>query len=285
MIDPELGPFLRSRREGLSPTEVGLPVGPRRRTPGLRRAELATIAGISVDYLVRLEQGRDRRPSGQVLAALADALRLDADDRAHLRRIAAVAHGPELCPTAMSAASRQVRPTVRTLLERLEPAPAYVMNRNSDVLAWTDAYQQLAYPLGILDGPVPNLAVYTFCDARAREAFPDWDVVADDQVGLLRASACDPRALQDDEVVSRLTAVGPAFTDRWSGRLSVRRRTGISRIVHPEVGELRVAFETLQLPDADDQHLIVYLPADEATEAALDRMCGRRPGGLRAVGE
>jgi transcriptional regulator with XRE-family HTH domain len=281
----ELGPFIRSRREALSPADVGLVVGPRRRTPGLRRAELATLAGISVDYLIRLEQGRDRRPSGQVLGALADALRLDADDRGHLRTIAAISFGPELCPAAAGEPSRQVRPTVHALLARLEPAPAFVVNRMSDLLAWTDAYDRLARPIGLLDAEVPNLARFTFCDPRARTAYPDWEAIADEQVGNLRAGDLRPGG-GIDELVSRLSAEGgPAFSDRWSARLVVRKRTGVKRLRHPEAGELRVAYETLQLPDADDQRLVVYLPADDATGAALDRLTGRHPGGLRAVGD
>jgi transcriptional regulator with XRE-family HTH domain len=280
----ELGPFIRSRREALSPADVGLVVGPRRRTPGLRRAELATLAGISVDYLIRLEQGRDRRPSGQVLGALADALRLDADDRDHLRTIAAMSFGPELCPAAAGEPARQVRPTVHALLARLEPAPAFVVNRMTDLLAWTDAYDRLARPIGLLDAEVPNLAQFTFGDPRARTAYPDWEAVADQRVGDLRAGDLSRGGV--DELVSRLSAEGgPAFSDRWSARLVVRKRTGVKRLLHPEVGELRVAYETLQLPDADDQRLVVYLSADDATGAALDRLTGRHPGGLRAVGD
>jgi transcriptional regulator with XRE-family HTH domain len=284
VIDVELGPFIRSRREGLSPSDVGLAVGPRRRTPGLRRSELATIAGISVDYLIRLEQGRDRRPSGQVLAALADALRLDDDDREHLRRVAAITHGPELCPAAMAAPAREVRPTVRAVLDALEPAPAYVVNRMTDLLAWTDGFDALARPLGLLDDDAPSLAFYVFGDPRARTTFPDWATVADEQIGHLR-SVCRPADVADDGTLSRLAATGPDFTERWSGRGMARRRTGINRIRHPEVGELRLSFETLQLPDGDDQQLVVYVPADEASGAALDRLAGRRPGGLRAVGD
>ena len=283
MIDTELGAFLRARREATSPADVGLPAGPRRRTPGLRRAELATLAGISVDYLIRIEQGRDRRPSAQVVAALADALRLGTEDRNHLRLLATINLGPELCPLT-PAPARSVRPTVQALLDRLEPGPAFVLNRLAALLAWTTGYDRLARPLGVLDGDAPNLVRFTFADARARAAYPDWDAVADEQVGNLQA-ACRP---DDDEALALVGALGAAagrdFTDRWAARPVVRKRTGVKRIAHPEVGELRVAFETLQLPDADDQRLVVYLPADEATATALDVLAGRHPGGLRAVG-
>ncbi|HEX5946681.1 MAG TPA: helix-turn-helix transcriptional regulator [Acidimicrobiales bacterium] len=281
--DPaELGAYLRSRREAVSPADVGLPVGPRRRTPGLRRAELATLAGVSVDYLIRIEQGRDRHPSAQVLAALADALRLGEDERNVLRRYSIHSQGSELCPRPTPPA-RSVRPTVRALLDRLEPAPAYVVNRVSDLLAWTEGYALVAGPIGLLDGARPNLLRFTFEDPRSRTAFPDWDDLATEQVSDLRDSVWtdDPG---DSELVAALTtAAGDAFSDRWAARPVVRRRTGTTRVVHPEVGEMRIAFETMQLPDPDDQRLVVQLPADDDTAAALDRLAGRRPGALRAV--
>jgi transcriptional regulator with XRE-family HTH domain len=276
----ELGRFLRIRRESVSPADVGLPVTPRRRTPGLRRAELATLAGISVDYLVRLEQGRDRHPSTQVLAALAEALRMNDDDLAHLRRLATVSQGTELCPT-LTPPARAVRPTVQGLLDRLEPAPALVLNGIADILAWTSTYARLAGPLGILDRDPPNLIRYTLLDDRAAVTYPDWARVADEQVANLRAGSRPDPATQ--AFIEELAAAGAEFTRRWDCQLVAAKRSGVKRIVHPEVGELRLAYETLQLPDADDQRLVVYLAHDEATSAALDVLAGRQPGVLRAV--
>lgn len=278
----ELGLFLRSRREALSPTEVGLPVGARRRTPGLRRAELATLAGVSVDYLIRIEQGRDRHPSPQVLAALADALRLAEDDLDHLRMLSAVASGPELCPAA-HAPARTVRPTIQTLLGQLEPAPAYVVNHLGDLLAWTEGFDRLARPLGILDGNEPNLAWFTFTDARARTVYLDWAEVADDQAANLhfeaRGPADDVRAFAD-----RLArVVGDEFARRWNSMPAARSRTGVRAVSHPEVGLLRLSYELLELPDPDRQRMVVYLPADSATSSGLDRLNGRQPGALRSV--
>ena len=132
------------------------------------------MAGVSVDYLIRIEQGRDRHPSAQVVAALADALRLGEDDRMHLKILAGATANPELCPSR-AARPREVRPTVRAVLERLEPSPALVLNHLTDVLAWTDAYDRIARPLGMLDGEPPNLLGFTFTDRRARAALPAWD--------------------------------------------------------------------------------------------------------------
>jgi transcriptional regulator with XRE-family HTH domain len=281
VIEGELGSFLRSRREALTPADVGLPVGPRRRTPGLRRAEVATLAGVSVDYLIRLEQGRDTHPSTQVLAALADALRLSEDDLDHLRKLAAISHGAELCP-AQQAAARAVRPTVRTLLEQLEPAPAFVINHLGDLLAWTEGYDRLVRPVGLLDDDAPNLMWFTFADERARAAYPDWDDIADEQVANLHALRHGDT--EADAFAARLAlAAGASFTDRWERRPVGQKRTGVKALSHPEVGVLRLAFETLDLPDADRQRLVVYLPADAATAEGLVRLAGRHPVGLRSV--
>ncbi|MPZ97383.1 MAG: helix-turn-helix domain-containing protein [Propionibacteriales bacterium] len=282
MIEGELGSFLRSRRDAVRPAQVGLPEGPRRRTPGLRRAELATLAGVSVDYLIRLEQGRDTHPSPQVLGALAEALRLSDEDRDYLQNLAIISNSAGPCPRAWATAARTVRPTVRAMLEQLEPTPAFVVNHLADLLAWTDGYDRLARPLGILDGDEPNLLWFTFADERARTAYPDWDEVADEQVAdlhELRRGDTDADAL-----AARLSKVaGTEFIDRWVSRPLGARRTGVRGLTHPDVGALRLAFEALELPDADHQRLVVYLPADAPTAAGLDRLFGRQPGALRSV--
>ncbi len=196
----------------------------------------------------------DRHPSAEILCALADALRLSVPERVHLRMLAKVADGPACRGMAVAPPNRTVRPTVRALLDRLEPAPAYVVNRLGDVLAGTAGYQGLAGPLGLLEGERPNLPV------AARQSDP---YLAD--------------------LVDELTvAAGAAFTDRLRSA-GPARRAGVERVAHPGVGELRLAYEMLELPDSDDQRLVVLLPADDATSAALDSLTGRRPGGLRAV--
>ncbi|MBH5334535.1 helix-turn-helix domain-containing protein [Streptomyces pactum] len=290
MSDNELGMFLRHRRESVTPAEAGLPTGPRRRTPGLRRAELATLAGVSVEYVTRLEQGRDRHPSAQVLSALADALRLTPTERVHLHRLAKGADGNFSCMGGVQP-TRTVRPAVRALLERLEPTPAVLLNRMAEQLAWTSGYERLAGPVGALDtapgggpdGPPPNLARFVLTDERARTAYPDWDRVADEQVAALKQGPfrSDPHiaALADELTVT----AGAAFTDRVATVPGLPRPSGVVRLVHPEAGELRLAHETLDLSADDDLRLSVLLPADDASSAALDRLTGRRPGMLRAV--
>ncbi|MGC2997447.1 helix-turn-helix domain-containing protein [Streptomyces sp. G35A] len=285
MSDNELGTYLRTWREAVTPAEVGLPAGHRRRTPGLRRAELAMLAGISVEYLTRLEQGRDRNPSAQVLGALADVLHLSLRDRMLLRRLTkeAVGGDPVLCAAAPPL-SRTGRPTVRAVLDSLEPAPAAVLNWIGDVVAHTAGYERLVGPIGLLDDERPNLLRYLFTDERAREAFPGFDRVADDLVARLRHEAPlrDPYVT---ELADELTVTaGAEFADRFADLATTPRTVGSQEIRHPQAGPLRLLHETLALPD-DGQRVVVHLPADDATAAALDRLNGRRPGALFAVRE
>jgi MmyB-like transcription regulator ligand binding domain len=209
-------------------------------------------------------------------------LGLSADERVQLHLLAKATGGDGrlLCPAA-EAPARTVRPTVRAVLDRMEPTPAFVVNRLSEVLAFTTGFARLAGPIGLLDGQPPSLARFVFADARARAAYPDWDRIADEQVANLRleASRADPHAA---ELVEELTiTAGAPFTDRLHAPPTLPRRTGVERLAHPTVGELRLAYETLELPD--DQRLVVYLPAYDASSAALDLLAGRQPGALRAV--
>jgi transcriptional regulator with XRE-family HTH domain len=266
----ELGEYLRSRREAITPAQVGLPDGSRRRTPGLRRAELATLAGVSVEYLTRLEQGRDRHPSPQVLGALADALRLDVDQRFHVHLLAK--EGGPICSGRVTPASA-VRPTVRALLDRLEPAPAYVVNRLGSLIAYTEGYRRLAGPVGLLDGDPPSLHRFLFTDPRARTAYPDWERRADEAAAALRFESRGGGDEHTRELVDWLSvAAGAPFIQRLSRPPALAPSTGTHRLVHPEVGELRLAYETLDLPAGDYQQLVVYLPADEATETSLGKI-------------
>lgn len=277
MGDNDLGSFLRSHREALRPAEVGLPTGTRRRTPGLRRAELATLAGVSVEYLARLEQGRDRHPSRQVLGALVEALRLSDSDQHELRRLVKAARGIQF--PAVEAPAREIRRTVRMLLDRLEPAPAVVINRLTDVLAYTEGFARLMAPVGLLEKTPANLVRFTFTDPRARTAYPDWDAIADARAAAL-GSAPHLTEPHVQHLVEELTThAGAAFTSRMSAPRTLVQ-AGVEDLHHPDAGALRLAFEMLTLPDADDQQLIVYLPDDESTSARLDGLLRTGPSPL-----
>jgi transcriptional regulator with XRE-family HTH domain len=280
MADNALGTFLRQRREAVTPAQVGLPPGGRRRTPGLRRAEVATLAGVSVDYLTRLEQGRDRHPSAQVLAALADTLQLSDDERVLLMRLGTIANSGEMCP-GVQPPDREVRPAVRLLLASMEPTVAAVVDRSGDVLVRTAAWDRFFEGLGVLDHHPPNLVRYLFTDPRARVAYPAWEVVAD----AVAAEVLTDNRPDDPVFQEFLDSLGPAGSEQLGARLAagpaVARRTRVERIVHPEVGELRLAYESMSVEETD-QRLVVHLPHDEATGRALDAVVLGGAGGLRA---
>jgi len=271
-----LGDFIRVRRDAIAPKRVGLPAGERRRAPGLRRSELATLAGISVEYLTRIEQGRDRNPSMQVISAIADALRLDLGEREHLRNLAKASSGDCL---GSAPASREVRPAVRAVLDQLEPGVAAVTNRVGDILAHTSGFDRLARPLGLLDDPEPNLTRFVFIDERARSAFPDWDRIADERaLEMWRGPSSERSAALAAELAA---AAGAEFTRRLDGHRMPS--PGPQRWRHPVAGELRLDCEVMELPAADRQQVMVLVPSDDATAAALDLLHRSAAGNLRAV--
>jgi len=184
----ELGAFLRNRRERLTCADVGLPVAGRRRTPGLRREELAMLTGISTTWLTYLEQGRDVRASRQVLDALARTLRLSATERAHVFDLAAEALTPAVVPVLAQ--------TVSAITQALDPNPAYVTAGDFEVLAWNAAAARL-FPSLVAwwDGERPNVARWLFRDPDAREVLPEWELVAQDVLARLRAAVAPPTTL------------------------------------------------------------------------------------------
>jgi transcriptional regulator with XRE-family HTH domain len=280
--------YLRTRREQLQPADVGLPDSGRRRTPGLRREEVATLAGISIDYLVRLEQGRDTRPSTSVVAALADALRLDNDQHRQLSMLARVSETAMLCPAA-GTLTRVVVPTVRALLERLGTTPAFVVGPANDVLAGNRAWGRLVRPLGILESAEPNLARYMFLHRNARTVYPDWTVAADDQVARLRAASV--RWGDNERFVTLMEELrtAPDFVERWSKFAITEKRRGTTRILHPDFGRLRINYEVLLPDEVDEQRLITWLPADDSTSEAFttlgdDTATPSSPAQLRVIG-
>lgn len=274
-----LGDFIRAKRDSIQPETFGLPDRGRRRSPGLRRSDLATRAGVSVEYLTRIEQGRDRNPSPAVLNALADALSLDASEREHLRYLAKIAGGACVTHQRPTPPNRSVRPTVLETLHLLEPGIAFVTNRLGDVLAYTSGFELLMRGSGLLETGTPNLTRYVFTDPRARTFFADWDQVADEQAFDLWLG---PSAGSSEWFRAELAPVaGPEFTRRLSRHLPPPRVP--LRLSHPTARELRWQRERLALPSTDAQELVVLLPADDTTAQAMQRL--RRESGrlLRAI--
>ncbi len=236
MPDNALGRFLRARREATTPATPD----PRRRTPGLRRSELADRAGISVEYLTRLERGTDRSPSGQVLLALAGALGLTADERVHLYRLI---KADSTCAPPRPA---PLRPTVHNILAALEPTPACVLTPAGDVLASTKTFRD------IVGTDEPNLIRFAF-SPEAKAHYPDWDAIATNRAAALRAAA----DLGDHTATAlafelSLTA-GAAFTERYDAAASLPPTTGTERW-----GDHLLAFETLYLPGDDEHRLMIF---------------------------
>jgi hypothetical protein len=183
-----------------------------------------------------------------------------------------------------------VAPTVTALLERLNPTPAFVVSPSNDVLAWNGAWERLVRPLGILDGATPpNLARHVFLYPSARTIYPDWEAAADEQVSRLQTAS---GRWGDDHGLAALMEElrgAPDFNTRWSSFATTEQRRGTKRIVHPDLGRLRLNYDVLLLPDDDvEQRLITWLPADEATATALARLgdtaVPTSPAQLRVIG-
>jgi len=256
-----LGDYLRARRARLHPTDVGLPAGlGLRRTPGLRREELAALAGVSIDYCIRLEQGKETNPSPAVLEALARALRLDAEERDHLFALADQAAGRVPQPPSRSPAAERpvVRTTVLRLLEQLRPCPAYVLSRTSDVLAANP--EGLALFAGIDEWPAErrNTIRYVFEHPAAREVLDDWDKAAATSAAQLRSlTASHPYDPALNALIEELVEAGGEFAALWKRHDVQARRGEVKTFNHPRVGTLTLDFEVLRLGD-DGQRMSVY---------------------------
>ncbi|MCF3963015.1 helix-turn-helix transcriptional regulator [Streptomyces fuscigenes] len=260
----ELADFLRRCRARLAPADVGLPQGARRRTPGLRREEVAQLAGMSTDHYTRLEQARGSRPSRQMLAAAARALRLTADERDHLFHLA----GEE--PPRDRAASDHVRPGLLLVLDRLTDTPAQVVSDRGDVLARNAMARALHGDTAEGPGGGHNAVWRYFTDPAARELYPpeDRDLAARAAVGDLRASfARRPDDARLADLVGRLRAASAEFAQLWDAHRVAVRRSDVKRFLHPVVGLLELECEVLLSPE-HDQRLVLYTarPGSESRE-------------------
>jgi transcriptional regulator with XRE-family HTH domain len=257
----ELGRFLRARRTQTSPDQVGLTIGTGpRRTPGLRREELATLSGISIDYYIRLERGRETHPSPSVLDSLARALRLDDQEHQHLRDLAARA--ARYAPEPPHAPSRTVSTHLKLLLEALRPNPAYVLSRSMDFLACNPG--GLALYAGLDEWPAQrrNLARYLFLHPTAPALFPDWDSQVRACVSRLRALAgIAPDAPDLTNLVGELLLKSPDFAKLWERYDVTGRKPAQKTFRHPHVGTITLTAQSMQLEGTPGQRLGVYVAA------------------------
>ena len=253
----EIRAFLMSRRAKVSPAQVGLPPAGQRRVPGLRRVEVAMLAGVSVEYYSRLERGDAAGVSEGVLDAIAGALQLDAAERRHLLDLVRTA-GASRAPRRRVPALR-VRSTVQQVLDALTGAPAIVHNGRLDHLAGNALGHALFSPLFQMAGTSPNSARFTFLDPHAPVFLRDWGKAADDTVAILRAEAGrDPYDRSLSDLIGELSTRSDEFRTRWAAHDVRIHATGTKRLHHPVVGDLDLSYESLPLPD-QGQSLLVYV--------------------------
>ena len=269
------GAFLRSRRERLAPSDVGLPEGFRRRTPGLRREEVALLAGVGATWYTWLEQGRSVRPSAEVLSALAGALRLDAAERRHLYVL-----NDRPPPEPRPAGPERVEEPLRRMLDSLTRQPAYVLGRRWDILAWNSAAAVLFGDYDKLVGDERNIMHLVFADAAHRKLLIDWEELAPAVLAMFRADSAryagDP---EFERLIVKLGKASPKFRQWWSRQDVMRSLAGHKRIRHKVAGRMTFEFTSFAVSDQSDMKLIVYTPlaADQTTEKLDALLAGRLP--------
>lgn len=269
----ELGALLRSRRERLQPADVGLPAGIRRRTRGLRREEVAQLTAISTTYYTFLEQGRDLRPSRQVIDALARALRLGSAERAHLFH---VVHGDPASTSLDSA--EELAPGVAALVNRLDPYPTYVSGRRWDVLAANRAARELWTDWPTLPPEERNMLWWTFTVPAARDVFVEWEVEARALLARFRSAA----ARHPDEpgfaaLIKRLQTASPEVRAWWPHHDVAPLASGTKRLRHPALGELQLHDVVLQVADDPEQKLVTFAASDRDQARIAQLLAPDRP--------
>jgi len=263
----ELAGFLRSRRERIAPEQVGVPAAGRRRTPGLRREEVAQLAGVGVTWYTWLEQGRDINPSSQVLEALARTLLLDPHERSHLLTLAGTTgHAP-------SDESYVVSPAIRDLLRQVEPYPASVQNARYDVLAYNHGYRLMVDDLDVLDPEDRNGLWLVFTHPAWRAALVDWDEAAARMAAQYRAAMAEHVSEPAWKcLVERLRKASPEFEAIWGRHEVMAPERMTKRVLSPRVGPLRMELTTLWLCQRLGTRVVFYTPADDATRERLEAL-------------
>jgi transcriptional regulator with XRE-family HTH domain len=264
----ELGAFVRARRDAIGPASVGLGDGGQRRVPGLRREELAALAGTSPDYLRRVEQGRVL-PSNAILDRLADALRLGPSERTHLQTLADRARGRQ---TPMPA-DDGVRPTLLRLLDSLEPTPAVLLGRRCEVLAWNRPGAALDEAVARQRPEDRNVARRIILDPTARDLYPEWESLAQEVASVLRLNMA---RFSDDaelaELVQELRRESVDFRRYWEDQGVFEKSSGLKVLEHPRVGRLELEYESFEIMPLTGRVLIVYTarPGSPTARALAD---------------
>jgi transcriptional regulator with XRE-family HTH domain len=277
----EVREFLMTRRARVSPEAAGLPAGTNRRVAGLRRSEVATLAGVSVEYYARLERGAIAGASAPVLDAIANALQLDDTERAHLLDLARAADGIPASSRPRRGVTRQsaARPSLQWALAAITDAVAFVRNPRQDLLATNELGRAFYAPVigdataGSRDvgGRTPNLARFQFLDPAARDFYPDWDRFAEMCVAIMRAEAGrDPHDKSLQDLVGELSTRSDTFRTLWAAHNVRTHGTGTKRFHHPVVGELVLAYEELAITAEPGAVLMIYTA--EPGSASAERL-------------
>jgi transcriptional regulator with XRE-family HTH domain len=282
--------FLTSRRARITPDEAGLPVyGGNRRVSGLRREEVAMLAGMSIDYYIRLERGNLSGASDSVLEALARALKLDDAETAHLFDLARAATA---APRVRRQGSPQtVRPSVQRVIDAITAAPAWVRNDRGDVLAANELGSALYLDLMAEKTAPPNSARFTFLNPKARDFFADWERAADDIVAVLRSTAGkNPYDKDLTDLIGELSTRSEEFRTRWARHDVKYHRAGRKRLHHPVVGDLDLSFEAFELPADPGLRINVYAadpgtPSEDALKVLASWAATQRTAAETAVKE
>ncbi|MGD7003357.1 helix-turn-helix transcriptional regulator [Corynebacterium halotolerans] len=265
----EVREFLTTRREKITPEQVGLPAGTNRRVKGLRRSEVATLAGVSVEYYTRIERGAISGVSPEVLDSLARALRLDDAERAHLFDLAHAA-SPVARPlrrrTTKTWAPHQ---SLQWALDAVTAGPAFVRNGRMDLLAVNQLARAFYTELYDMPGQPPNIARHLFLDDRAREFYPDWETMAEVTVAILRTEAArDPHNKELHDLIGELSTRSGEFRERWGAHNVRHHGTGFKTFRHPVVGEMTLAYEGLNMEAEPGLTWTIYTaePGSDAAE-------------------
>ncbi|MEV4364889.1 helix-turn-helix transcriptional regulator [Nonomuraea sp. NPDC049625] len=255
----EVREFLTSRRAGVTPEQVGLPAGTNRRVAGLRRSEVATLAGVSVEYYTRLERGAISGASPEILDSLAKALRLDDAERAHLFDLAHAASPVARPPRRRNSKSWAPHQSLQWALDAITAGPAFVRNGRMDVLAVNALARAFYKDVYDMPGQPPNIARFTFLDERAHEFYPDWDAFADVTVSILRTEAGrDPHNKELHDLIGELCTRNDEFRRRWAAHDVRHHGTGFKTFHHSVVGDVTLAYEGLEMAAEPGLTLTIY---------------------------
>lgn len=267
----EVKDFLTTRRERITPDEVGLPAGTNRRVKGLRRSEVAALAGVSVEYYTRIERGTISGASPEVLDAIAKALRLDDAERAHLFDLAHAASPVARPPRRRNPTCWVPHRSLQWILDAVTDGPAFVRNGRMDILATNPLAR--AFYTGVYDmpGQPPNIARFTFLDERAHQFYPDWEAFADVTVAILRTEAArDPHNKDLHDLIGELSTRSAEFRTRWGAHNVRHHGTGFKTFHHPVVGEMTLAYEGMAMEAEPGLSVTIY--AAEPGTPSAERM-------------